>query len=82
VVEAGKARLVETRPGGAGTICVFPQRGPAGESSAGVRFPAGPLWGSLARPSMSEEMEERVLEAVRGILEEEGPDNQSSDTET
>jgi hypothetical protein len=31
---------------------------------------------------MSEEMEERVLEAVRGILEEEGPDNQSSDTET
>jgi hypothetical protein len=51
MVEAGKARLVETRPGQAGTICVF-------ESSTGERFPAGPLWGSLARPSMREEMGE------------------------
>jgi hypothetical protein len=31
MVEAGKARLIETRPGEAGTICVF-------ESSAGERF--------------------------------------------
>jgi hypothetical protein len=36
MVEAGKAKLIETRPGEAGTICVF-------ESAAGERF-------SLARP--------------------------------
>jgi hypothetical protein len=48
MVEAGKARLVETQPGEAGTICVF-------ESVAGQRF-------SLARPSMSdEEILERLL---------------------
>jgi hypothetical protein len=31
MVEAGKAKLIETRPGEAGTICVF-------ESAAGERF--------------------------------------------
>jgi hypothetical protein len=36
MVEAGKARLIETRPGEAGTICVF-------ESSAGEVFPLGPV---------------------------------------
>ena len=43
MVEAGKAKLIETRPGEAGTICVF-------ESSAGDVF-------SLARPAMSAERE-------------------------
>ena len=48
MIEAGKATLIETRPGEAGTICVF-------ESSAGERF-------ALARPAMSEEREAEVLE--------------------
>jgi hypothetical protein len=58
MVEAGKARLIETRPGEAGRICVF-------ESSAGERF-------SLVRPGMSEEQEAEVRERLRGILGEEG----------
>ena len=58
MVEAGKATLVETRPGDAGRICVF-------ESSAGERF-------SLVRPEMSEEREAQILERLREILGEEG----------
>jgi hypothetical protein len=30
MVEAGKARLVETPPGETGAICMFPYRGPKG----------------------------------------------------
>jgi hypothetical protein len=57
MVEAGKARLIETLPGEAGQVCVFPRWGPMGESVAGEQFPIGPLRGSLARPTMSEEAE-------------------------
>jgi hypothetical protein len=57
MVEAGVATLIETRPGEAGTICVF-------ESSAGEVF-------SLARPAMSAEREAEVVEVLREILDEE-----------
>ena len=58
MVEAGKARLVGQDPGEAGAVCTF-------ETAAGERF-------SLARPAMSEEVEEEVKEMLRAILEEEG----------
>jgi len=57
MVEAGKARLVETVPGENGPVCLF-------ESSAGERF-------SLSRPAMTEE-QEAAREMLREILEEEG----------
>ena len=50
MVEAGKARLVETGPGENGLVCTF-------ESSAGEQF-------SLARPAMSEEVEAEVREML------------------
>ncbi len=58
MVEAGKAKLIETRPGEAGRMCVF-------ESSAGEVF-------SLVRPGINEEQEREVVERLRRILEEEG----------
>jgi hypothetical protein len=65
MVEAGKARLVETTPGEAGQVCVFPRRGPMGETVAGEQF-------GLARPALSQEAEAEVREIVREILGEEG----------
>jgi hypothetical protein len=53
MVEAGKARLIETLPGEAGQVCVFPRRGPMGETVAGEQFRIGPLRGSLARQALS-----------------------------
>ena len=58
MVEAGKARLVETVPGENGAVCVF-------EASAGERF-------SVEKPPMTEEMEATVKEMLREILNEEG----------
>ena len=60
MVEAGKAKLIETRPGDVGSICVF-------ESSAGERF-------SLVRPGMSEEREREMREVLKeeGYLGGEG----------
>jgi hypothetical protein len=58
MVEAGKARLIETLPGEAGQVCVF-------ETIAGEQF-------SLARPALSPEAEAEVRQIVREILEEEG----------
>jgi hypothetical protein len=72
MVEVGVARLIETLPGEAGQVCVFPRRGPMGETVAGEQFPIGPLRGSLARPALSQEAEAEVREIVREILEEEG----------
>jgi hypothetical protein len=67
MVEAGKARLIQTLPGETGQVCVF-------ESVAGEQF-------GLARPALSylcragrcrQEAEAEVREIVREILEEEG----------
>ena len=58
MVEAGKARLVETVPGENGAVCVF-------ESSAGEQF-------SLPKPAMTDKMEAGVKEMLREILDEEG----------
>jgi hypothetical protein len=58
MVEAGKARLVAVVPGEAGAVCTF-------ETAAGEQF-------TLARPAMSEEVEEGVKEMLREILEEKG----------
>jgi hypothetical protein len=60
MVEAGKARLVETVPGENGPVCVF-------ETVASERF-------SLAKPPMTEEQEAKVKEMLREILEEESLD--------
>jgi len=57
MVEAGKARLVETVPGDNGPVLIF-------ESSAGEQF-------SLARPTMTAEQEATVKEMLREILDEE-----------
>jgi hypothetical protein len=58
MVEAGKARLIETIPSEVGTICTF-------ESSAGERF-------NVAKPAMSEEVGAWLMERVREILGEVG----------
>jgi hypothetical protein len=50
MVEAGKARLVETVPGENGPVCVF-------ESSAGEQF-------SLAKPTMTAEQEATVKDIL------------------
>ncbi len=58
MVEAGKARLVETVPGESGEVCTF-------KTVTGDTF-------SLARPPMSEEQEAGVIATLRDILEDEG----------
>jgi hypothetical protein len=58
MVEAGKARLVETRPGEAGKICVF-------ESSVGERF-------SVVVPKMNKESKAALIDTLREMLEDEG----------
>jgi hypothetical protein len=58
MVEAGKARLIETTPGEGGTICTF-------ESAAGEHF-------NVTRPAMSEEVGAWLMERVREILGEVG----------
>ncbi len=55
MVEAGKARLIESVPGENGPVCTF-------ETAAGERF-------SSARPAMSEEVEAYVKEMLRAILD-------------
>ena len=58
MVQAGKARLVETRPGDAPPICVF-------KTVAGDTF-------SIAKPRMTKEQEAALIDTIRDILEEEG----------
>ncbi len=55
MVEAGKARLIETVPGENGPVCVF-------ESSVGERF-------NLPKPPMTAEQEATVKETLREILD-------------
>jgi hypothetical protein len=54
MVELGRGRLVGTVPGESGPICTF-------ETLTGEQF-------SLARPTMSERQEKRVIRELRRIL--------------
>ena len=58
MVQAGEARLVETRPGDASPVCVF-------ETVAGDTF-------SIAKPRITKEQEADLIDHIRDILEEEG----------
>ncbi len=58
MVQAGKARLVETRAGDASAVCVF-------ETVAGDTF-------SMAKPRITKEQEAALIDAIRHILEEAG----------
>jgi hypothetical protein len=58
MVEAGKARVVETLPGDTSPICVY-------ETMAGDTF-------SLVKPAISQEEEEDLIATLRQIINEEG----------
>ena len=58
MVQGGKARLVETRPGDASPACVF-------ETIAGDTF-------SVAKPGITKDQEAALIDHIRDILEEEG----------
>ncbi len=60
MVEAGKIRLVETRPGENGAICVF-------ETLIGESF-------SVTKPPLPKEIEAVLVEQLRVILDEEDGD--------
>jgi hypothetical protein len=44
--------LMMVEAGEAGQVCIFPRRGPMGETVASEQFPIGSLRGSLARPAL------------------------------
>jgi guanyl-specific ribonuclease Sa len=77
MVEAGKARLVETVPGENGPVCTFETitgeqlslSAPVAQAPRSARRSRGR---QVARPAMTKEMEAEVREVLKEILEEEG----------